>query len=61
MNELKKNLFFSINKKINRNILKIRTEDNCNEGISTILIDGPISSFSEIKNHFKEIISKTNE
>ena len=41
MNELKKNLFFSINKKINGNILKIRTEDNCNEGISTILIDGP--------------------
>ena len=61
MNELNNNLTLSSNKKINRNILKIRTENNCNEGISNFLIDGQNSSFSDIKINFKELLSKANE
>ncbi len=61
MNELNNNLTFSTNKKINRNLLKIRTENNCNEGISNLIFDAPTSSFSDIKINFKDLLSKTNE
>ena len=61
MNELNNNLTLSTNKKINRNILKIGTENNCNEAISNLIFDAPTSFFSDIVINFKVLLSKINE